>query len=459
MSEFKYIDVLGEKIAVKDETAREELKTKIGWTDTNKIRNITFEKIVDSGVVVPSDYITQGFALDSNYYYIYSYKESVNGVLRKIRRSDNVQVASVVTSVWHGNNITLTPDGTKLLLTYNTNPDGENVQTVGVFNTSNLSFVGSFETGNVTYACGLINKDGIETLIYAISNSRALGVKVKVNDTDYALTEFITLEDGPSGLKQGMHLGSYIYMLESYYGITKNVIRVYDYSGVSMISLYPNIDTEIEDISRVSGEERLYIIDSTGAIYKSEPTDGFFHIPFIDSLNSNYVKCTPRIMSNSLWNEVESYTSADGTKSIPYRLKCNPAFKRITNQMVVGTCKIDSSYYPVVYNPQTGSLSIKGNKVVGFNQSGVGFVRTNNYDVTYTYNESASEFILEHCRYMYTQLKPSDNTISCGYYGLSGETLQAQATQFMDGCSSDVELVILQSLVGANYGVAVNHIP
>ena len=459
MSEFSSITVLGEKIAVKDETARNGLTRKIGWGDTNKIKDIHFDKIVDSSVILPNNYVAQGFAIDSSFYYMYFYQQGGGGLLRKIRRSDNAQVASAVTEMYHGNNITLTPDGSKLLLTYNTDPSGANVQTIGVYSTSNLALIGTFNTGNVTYACGVTQRDGIDTMVYGISNSRALGVKVKVNDKDYALTEFITLDDAPNGLKQGMHLGSFIYMPESYYGITRNAIKVFDYSGTHMLTLYPNIETEIEDVSRVSGEEYLYCNDSFGNIYRSEDTTGFFHTPFVDSINSNYVQCTPRIMSNSLWNKVESYTSADGTKSIPYRLKCNPAFKRITNQMVVGTCKIDSSYYPVVYNPQTGSLSIKGNKVVGFNQSGVGFVRTNNYDVTYTYNESASEFILEHCRYMYIQLKPSDNTISCGYYGVSGETLQAQATQFMDGCSSDVELVILQSLVGANYGVAANRIP
>lgn len=458
MSEFSSITVLGEKIGVKDVTARNGLTRKIGWSDTNKIKDIHFDKIVDSSVILPNNYVAQGFAIDSSFYYMYFYQQGGGGLLRKIRRSDNAQVASVVTEMYHGNNITLTPDGSKLLLTYNTDPTGANVQTVGVYSTSNLALIGTFETGNVTYACGVTQRDGIDTMVYGISNSRALGIKTKVADSSFALTEFLTLNNAPNGLKQGMHLGSFIYMPESYYGITRNAIKVFDYSGTHMLTLYPNIETEIEDVSRVSGEEYLYCNDSFGNIYRSEDTTGFFHTSFVDSINSNYVQCTPRIICSHLWGQDDVY-NANG-QTIPRTIKCNPAFKRVTNQLVTGTFYFDGLYMPVCYSPISGSISVRGTRLREYVAGGILYIEQRSYDISYKYDETSNTFTLEHLRAMHIQKNTSTREVDVHMYGgsQSGSTLEEQVNKVFE-VSVGGNLTLLQAVVGANVGNAVSETP
>ena len=458
MSEFSSITVLGEEIGVKDVTARNGLTRKIGWSDTNKIKDIHFDKIVDSSVILPNNYVAQGFAIDSSFYYMYFYQQGGGGLLRKIRRSDNAQVASAVTEMYHGNNITLTPNGSKLLLTYNTDPTGANVQTVGVYSTSDLALIGTFNTGNVTYACGVTQRDGIDTMVYGISNSRALGIKTKVADGSYALTEYITLNDAPNGLKQGMHLGSFIYMPESYFGITKNAIKVFDYSGTHMITLYPNIETEIEDVSRVSGEEYLYCNDSFGNIYRSEDTTGFFHTPFVDSINSNYVQCTPRIICSHLWGQDDVY-NVNG-QTIPRTIKCNPAFKRATNQLVTGTFYFDGLYMPVCYSPISGSISVRGVRLRDYVNGGILFNEQRSYDITYKYDETTNTFTLEHLRVMYIQQNTSTGEVSTYMDGgsESGSTLEEQVNEVFT-IATGGNLTLLQAVVGANVGNAVSITP
>lgn len=409
------------------------------WSNTNMIQRLSFTVVVSS--LLSSGHTAQSLAVDEDYIYLtHNASSTANMKIMKIQRSDYTQVSDVDTGyAIHGNSMTIY-DG-ELYITANSSGSYDEVY---VFSCASLAYQRTVTLPVNVYAYAIVDKDGLTTAVAGISNSKCYQISVKLTDGS---NKFAPLQLVPvpkfRTIKQDFHVKTYIYQLGARTvgssDLTQNEIRVYDFDGDLFLRIgIDGIDNsiEVEGISRVSGEETIWLMDVDGNIYLSDSTTGMFPSYIaMDRLKSNYRK--PRIctLSHVGYNEADKVTGATSGYFIPQSLIVNPAFAPMIYQDIHPVWFIDGKYCEGQYSVGNGgsNVYITGECINPYQNGDVVRVW-----VQYYYDSDNSKFTLRNITYQKTTA--------------SGETTTSyNVNAIADLLSSNLRLIIMTGIPGQSY--------
>lgn len=343
----------------------------------SQVPNLNAKKILDNPF--GENEICQGFTTDGTYFYIYHYNENQSHGFIGVFDTSTLSLVKDVDIQYkpHGNSLEYYNGKLYLACSGGTAPANVDVtHSVMVFDSVNISYIGSmtFSSGVSSFGiCDISNGTfSGKTACFTYSGNTSLISIYTLVDGNLIPIHTSKMSKRLIGYNQGCRFSSgLIYLVNSTYSSNINCLTILDGNGCDIFTVYftgftSGMNTEIEDIAKISGTNKFYLSDARGSIYEVND-DGLLDVSIIDTLVGGYDIYNHR-------NLVNNKTYKTGSKNkILQSIVCGERNNNFLD-FCSGTAQIGVRYFPITCDEKCNIYNI----------TSVWFSRENN--INYVYN-------------------------------------------------------------------------
>lgn len=347
------------------------------------------KKIIDTKI----DDIAQGFCTDGQYFYMLHHvndaspmkllKMTTEGVLvddATLKYSEDVTVTDI-----HGNSLCYYNG---FLYAAFAGDDAHN-QNILKINPGNYTCEKLTTSIRVSSLCAFTDS-GNDYFVNVNSASQSIVLSYVKDDHMIPFSRYMQMQTVPN-LKQGIHAtGTHIYVPYSGNGLYwYNMIRVYTHGLQNTVDLHllEYNDEEMEDLTRISGNEVLYWNDTKGNVYSINTTGVFTQSRDVTSF-ANYAQALPHyiVAVNDNTHGVTDTVHTSNGVSLITEFNLPPCLRRTWSSSAFGEFELlGGPIQNVAITPYSGNLQVNASAHVWNGTKYIPlFMR-----LTYTYDESA----------------------------------------------------------------------